>query len=116
MMDSAETRAGGWGAFSDLFYFVTKNMDIEIDADKRAVILENRGLEMADVAKVFAGPHLTFEDIPYEYGEMRFITIGYMDGCMVVKAWMPRQSAYRIISLRNANARDRKKYQSRLDE
>ncbi|NKD55718.1 MULTISPECIES: BrnT family toxin [unclassified Haematospirillum] len=48
------------------------------------------------------------------YGEQRLITVGYMDGRMVVMVWTPRRSAYRIISLRKANAREEKRFQPRL--
>ena len=89
-------------------------MDIEFDASKRTLTLENRGLDMADTEKVSSGPHITVLDDRREYGEQRLITVGYMDGRMVVMVWTPRQSAYRIISLRKANAREEKRFQPRL--
>jgi len=38
-----------------------------------------------------------------DYGESRFITIGFLDGAMVVMVWTPRRRARRIISMRRAN-------------
>ncbi len=90
-------------------------MQIEFDPSKRDATLENRGLDMAEAGKVFSGPHLTFDDIRFNYGEQRFITIGRLDGRMIVLAWTPRGEARRIISMRKANDREQEKYGPRLD-
>lgn len=58
---------------------------------------------MARAAEVFAGATLTVEDDRQEYGESRFITIGFLDGAMVVLVWTARGDASRIISMRKAN-------------
>lgn len=52
-------------------------MDIEFDAAKRAVTLNARGLDMARADEVFAGATLTIGDDRRDYGESRFITIGF---------------------------------------
>lgn len=89
-------------------------MRIEFDSDKRDATLEARGLDMADAARIFDGPHLTFPDDRFDYGEDRFVTIGLLNGRMVMIAWTPRGDATRIISMRKANAREEKKYRPRL--
>ncbi len=89
-------------------------MQIEFDPAKRALTLESRGLDMADAAIVFDGPHLTVEDDRKDYGEVRNLTIGRLAGRMVVLAWPPRQDAIRIISLRKANEREQRAYGPRL--
>ena len=89
-------------------------MRIDYDPTKRADTLDERGLDMAHAAKVFEGPHLTFEDDRQDYGEPRRITLGHLDGRMVVIAWTPRGSACRVISMRKANERERKRYGPRL--
>ena len=67
-------------------------MQIEFDGAKRRATIEARGLDMARAAEVFAGPTLTVEDDRQEYGELRFITIGFLDGAMVVLVWtVPRR-------------------------
>jgi uncharacterized protein len=53
-------------------------MEIEFDPAKRDIVLEARGLDLADVPKIFAGPNLTFQDIRMDYGEIRWITIGLL--------------------------------------
>ena len=82
-------------------------MPIEFDSAKRAATLNARGLDMARAGEVFAGATLTVEDDRRDYGEDRYITIGFLEGAMVVLVWTPRDGAYRIISLRKANERER---------
>ncbi len=89
-------------------------MRIEFDAAKRAATLEARGLDMARAGEVLAGATLTVEDTRRNYGEERFITIGFLGGEMLVLVWTPRQGAYRIISMRKANERERRIYGSRF--
>jgi uncharacterized protein len=92
---------------------------VEFDAAKRQAILDNRGLDMARSDEIFTGATLTIPDERKDYGEPRFITIGRLDGRMVVAVWTPRGRAKsirrRIISLRKANAREQSTYGGRLD-
>ena len=86
-------------------------MQIEFDAAKRAATLGARGLDMARAEEVLTGATLTAEDDRRRYGEDRFITIGFLDGAMVVVVvWTPRNGAYRVISMRKANERERRLY------
>lgn len=89
-------------------------MQIEFDPDKRNATLEARGLDMAEAGSVFDDSHLTFADIRFEYGEQRFITIGFLHDRMVVIAWTPRGDIRRVISMRKANEREKSKYSDRL--
>ena len=81
-------------------------MPVEFDPAKRAATLEVRGLDMARAGEVFAGATLTVEDDRQDYGEDRFITIGFLDGAMVVLVRTPRDGAHRIVSIRKANERE----------
>ena len=69
---------------------------------------------MARADDVLAGPTLTVEDDRQNYGEDRFITIGFLDVAMVVLVWTPRDGAHRIISMRRANERERTLYGPRF--
>lgn len=89
-------------------------MLIDFDPAKRAETLARRGLDMAHAGEIWDGPHLTFEDDRRDYGEPRLVTMGLMEGRLVFVAWTPRGDARRIISLRKANERERKRYGSRL--
>ncbi|KAA5599510.1 BrnT family toxin [Blastochloris sulfoviridis] len=90
-------------------------MPVEFDHAKRQATLDHRGLDMARAGEVFAGATITIEDDRQDYGEVRFITVGRLDGRMVVIVWTPRGAARRIISLRKANDREQALYAPRLD-
>jgi uncharacterized DUF497 family protein len=83
-------------------------MQFEFDPSKRQDTLDQRGLDMANAAEVFEDDHLTVEDDRFDYGETRYVTIGYMAGRMVVLVWTRRDNACRIISMRKANDREQK--------
>lgn len=89
-------------------------MKIEFDPAKRSATLEGRGLDMADARLVFDGVTLTVGDDRQDYGEPRFITVGYLAGRMIILVWTPRGTARRIISMRKANAKEQKAYASRF--
>ena len=89
-------------------------MRIEFDEAKRAETIKARRLDMARAADVFAGATLTVEDDRQDYGELRYITIGFLDDAMVVLVWTRRDDAHRIISMRRANERERRLYGPRF--
>ena len=69
---------------------------------------------MARAWAVLGGPTLTVEDDRQDYGEVRFITIGFLDDAMVVHVGTPRDDAYRVISMGRANERERRLYDPRF--
>ena len=85
-------------------------MRIEYDEVKRATTLHERGLDFADAARVLDGPTLEQLDSRADYGEPRTISMGMLDGRVVVLVWTPRGKARRIISMRYANERERKNF------
>ena len=89
-------------------------MTIVFDERKRKSTLEARGLDLARADEVFAGSTLTVRDHRRDYGEDRFITIGFLDRRMVVLVWTPRNADLRIISMRKANEREQTLYGSRF--
>lgn len=89
-------------------------IEIEFDANKRNKTLTERGLDFARAAEVFAGRHFTVEDSREEYGESRYITVGKLDGRMVVMVWTPRGEARRIVSMRKANDREQTRFAHRV--
>ena len=79
------------GALTCLIFCCYSNYSkIEFDAAERQAIIDNRGLDMAGAAEIFEGATLTIADERKNYGEPRFITIGRLDGRMVVSVWTPR--------------------------
>jgi len=90
-------------------------MKITFDPAKRAKTLAARNLDFAHADKVFAGHHFTWADTRKDYGEPRFITVGKLEGRMVVMVWTPCEESHRIISLRKANEREQTRYGHRVD-
>lgn len=89
-------------------------MKIDYPHPKRDVTLAERGLDMARAAEIFDGATLTVVDDRKDYGEIRQITIGFLDGRMVVMVRTQRGETRRIISLRKANEREKTAYASRF--
>jgi uncharacterized DUF497 family protein len=87
---------------------------VDFDPLKREATLRERGLDMARAGDIFVTRHLTVRDDRKDYGEHRFITIGFLDGRMVVAVWTQRGALVRIISLRKANEREQTLYNPRL--
>jgi uncharacterized DUF497 family protein len=76
--------------------------------------LRKHGLSFEDVDLVFDGDTITFLDDRIDYGEKRYITLGALTGRIVVIVHTLRGEILRIISMRKANAREKKIYQERL--
>ena len=89
-------------------------MEFEFDPAKRNATLQIRGLDMARAPDVFAGATLTVEDNRKDYGEPRYITIGFLANRMVILAWTQRGKVRRIISMRKANEREQAVYVPRF--
>ncbi len=90
-------------------------MEISYDAEKRASILAVRGLDFDGAVHVFAGTELTIEDDRKDYGETRYLTMGPLDGRLVVVVWTPRGEKRHIITMWKANDREKKRYEAQLE-
>lgn len=83
---------------------------ISYDPAKREETLKARKLDFEDAWEVFSDNQFTFEDLRYDYGEVRKITVGYLNNRMVIVVWTPRKNIRHIISMRKANDREKKYY------
>lgn len=57
---------------------------------------------------------MTFEDRRFEYGEQRFITLGLLQGKVVVIATAETDEAIRLISMRRAERNEEEIYYRHL--
>jgi uncharacterized protein len=89
-------------------------MTYEWDEAKNRSNFAKHGLDFADAEQVLTGPCVTFVDNRFDYGEERFVTLGFLAGRLVTIAHAPRGEVTRIISMRKANRREQKIYQKRL--
>ncbi|MEM9292784.1 MAG: BrnT family toxin [Acidobacteriota bacterium] len=87
---------------------------IEWDDAKDRLNFTKHGLRFEDAEKIFEGPCISFEDRRFDYGEERFITLGSLEGRVVVVVHVFRGLATRVISMRKANSRERQHYKERL--
>ena len=86
----------------------------EWDEEKSRRNLSKHGLSFDDAESVFAGQVMTFEDTRFDYGEPRFLSLGRLEGRIVVIAHTPRGPKTRIISMRKANSREQRNYEERI--
>jgi hypothetical protein len=81
-------------------------MGITYDPDKRARTLQERGLDFEDAPLVFVGLTVELEDTRKDYGEVRMICYGKLEGRLVVIGYAPRGADRHIFSMRKANRRE----------
>jgi uncharacterized DUF497 family protein len=84
------------------------------DAKRRATLAE-RGLDFADAELIFAGKHFTRRDDRRDYGEARFITVGWLRKRFAVVVWTPRGAGRRILSMRYGHEWEKERFQRYLD-
>ena len=82
-------------------------MAITYDPIKRAQALADRGLDFEDAKFVFEGVTLEVEDVRRDYGEMRVICYGLLEGRMLVVGYTPRGADRHVFSMRKANEREK---------
>lgn len=90
-------------------------MQITYDPEKRGQTLAQRGLDFAEAGQVFAGTTIDFIDDRRDYGEVRWVTFGWLNGRLVALVWTPRGGARHVISMRKANDREKSWYQEQMD-
>ena len=81
---------------------------------KRQVTLQRRGLDFAQAEQVFVGPTFTFEDDREEYGEQRWVTLGLLNGIVVVVVHTETVDEIRVISMRKAEKDEQRLFFSNL--
>jgi len=67
-------------------------------------------MDFADVVDFDFGTADTVEDNRTDYGEVRFVSTGYLHDRLCVLCWTQRGGRMRVISLRKANDREKQGY------
>jgi uncharacterized DUF497 family protein len=91
-------------------------MKITYDPNKREKTLKERGLDFIDASLVFKGAVFEFEDTRENYQEERIITVGHLEGRMIIVGYVKRGNTRHIFSMRKANEREIKRYQEQFEE
>ena len=89
-------------------------MTYDWDDDKNATNRRRHGLDFADAPLVFEGLTLTAEDDRRDYGEVRYNTLGTLEGRVVQITTTERGDVTRIISMRKATKNEQKIYFERI--
>ena len=86
-------------------------MEIEYDLAKNEKNIKERGLSFKLVNDFDFDSALIVEDGRHDYGEPRYLALGYIGSHLHVLVFTPRDAALRVISLRKANPKEIKKYE-----
>ena len=91
-------------------------MGLEWDENKNRENLLKHGFDFTDAGQLFENPILVIPDIRKEYGENRWIGIGRMNnGIIAVIVFTEKESGtIRVISMRKASKKERKKYEGNI--
>jgi uncharacterized DUF497 family protein len=85
-------------------------MQYEWDEAKRQSNIHKHGIDFLGIEKVFAGQTITILDDRFDYGEPRFVTVGLLQGHVVVIAHTETNEVIRIISVRKATKNEETSY------
>lgn len=85
-------------------------MNFEWDEAKRQANLSKHGIDFADLESLFDGETVTIRDDRFDYGEERFVTLGLLNGVVVVVVHTETDTVIRLISVRKATKNEEKSY------
>jgi uncharacterized DUF497 family protein len=86
------------------------------DEDKRLTNLRKHGIDFLGVETVFDGYTVTMEDDRLPCDEQRFVTLGLLQGWVVVVVHTERDDIIRIISIRKATRYEQRIYFAHLSD
>jgi uncharacterized DUF497 family protein len=87
----------------------------EWDDTKNAVNIAKHRVSFELARRIFDGPELTVRDDRQDYGEVREISIGMVDGLAVLTVvHTSGRDTVRIISARPASARERRRHEDAI--
>ena len=85
------------------------------DPAKDKIHRAKHGVSLGLAELLFAGPHLSMTDDRFEYGEIRAVAFGLINGRLFACVHADRKAERRVISLRKANKREVKRYGENLE-
>ena len=90
-------------------------MEFEWDEDKNQGNIAKHGIGFERASRIFQGPTLDWIDDRDDYGEERIVSIGMIEGVLVlVVVHTDREGVTRIISARPAKRPERKRYDEEI--
>ena len=88
-------------------------MEFEWDEDKRRSVLIERNVDLREAALILEGPVITELDGRHDYGELRWISLGLVDGkAFVVVHTERRDGVIRLITAWQGGRSGKRRYQA----
>lgn len=81
-------------------------MEISFDPVKNARNVRERGLSFEQAAEFDFETAAVAIDTRHEYGETRYVAVGYLNGRLHVLCFVETEAGIRVISFRKANSRE----------
>jgi uncharacterized DUF497 family protein len=94
--------------------FVYLGMIFEWDSEKAAENVRTHGIPFEVACEVFGGPTLEKYDDRADYGEDRWIAVGFVNQRVIAVVFTERGDATRLISARKATTDERKRFEDSL--
>jgi uncharacterized DUF497 family protein len=91
-------------------------VQFDFDPGKDATNLSKHGLSLAAAAQLSWDAALVWIDDRADYGEVRMVALAPLGYTLLFVAFVDRESARRIISLRRANRREINHYVKAIEE
>ena len=85
-------------------------MRFEWDENKRLSNIRKHGIDFADVPSIFELDTVTVLDDRFEYGEVRYQTLGLLKARVILVVHTESETVIRIISARKANKYEEETY------
>lgn len=85
-------------------------MRFEWDEEKRTANLRKHGIDFADVEDVFADEVYTIVDDRFDYGEIRYLSLGLLFGEVIAISHTETDEIIRLISARKAEKHEQETY------
>ena len=89
-------------------------MQYEWDEQKRLSNIRKHGIDFQDAIAIFAGDTVLMEDDRFDYGERRFVSLGLLQGRVIVVVHSEPGQITRIISARKATKYEQSIYFQRI--
>jgi uncharacterized DUF497 family protein len=91
-------------------------MRFEWDEAKRRSNINRHGFDFVEVERIFAKDVFTLLDDRFDYGELRFLTLGMLNGTVVAVAHTETDEVTRIISVRKARKNEEEIYYNEIKD
>ncbi len=85
-------------------------MEFEWDDNKNFLNCKKHGIDFSELRKVFNHPMVATVDSRKDYGEVRWVALGDLDGSIVVLVYTEKKNRIRLISARRATKNEQNIY------